>query len=133
MVESVIGRAVSAEGVKKEENKQVGDIKERSIFPIWSMGIELLEVQKDLLFDLERGYLMSLRNLYKGFLDFGIRAIELASNRVDDAFLFQKNYVELLKSIESRVLSKVLVVNRVNAKLAFDCLDTYLNCFKVFF
>ncbi len=131
MAEDVSNKRIPGGG--KEESRQVRDIEGGSVLPLWGAGIEFLEVQKDFLLYLEKRYLKSLMDFYKGLLDFGIKATELCSNRVDDLFLFQRGYVELLKSIESRVLNGVLDVNQVNAKVAFGCLGIYLNRFKVFF
>jgi hypothetical protein len=131
MAEDVSNRGIQSEG--KGESRQIRDIEGESVLPFLGAGIEFLEVQKDFLLYLEKRYLKSLRDFYKGLLDFGINATELCSNRVDDLFLFQKGYVELLKSMESRILNGVLGINQVNARLAFGCFGIYLNRFKVFF
>ncbi|GBD39928.1 hypothetical protein HRbin37_02214 [bacterium HR37] len=131
MAEDVSNRGIPGGG--KEESRQIRDIEGESVLPLWGAGIEFLEGQKDFLLYLEKRYLKSIRDFYKGLLDFGIKATELCSNGVDDLFLFQKGYVEMLKSIESRVLNGVLGINQVNARVAFGCFGIYLNRFKVFF
>jgi len=102
---------------------------------LWEENVKALNNQVDYWFNAEKDFLKTVRDFYSKFPKelnpSGNGNSKLLEEGTDRIVAFQKEYVEIVRSISDKLTKETKSLTQKNMEKAFSLLDDYLSTFRV--